>query len=205
MNGFRIAALSMLLLATHSFAQSSRAERLQSQSKKLSTIERQLSPFDQENLDRHIAGIDRVLRDYERATGGATVSLTCLSNGQQGSYEKFTITDSSSGTPIGKSSALATCQQLLTVQNQSLICVSNGEAGSYEKFGVYDLGRKVQAGGMTNLKSCQRLVQSAKPAFVCQSNGQAGSYEKFKLYNRETDKVLGGETALEQCVSSIPN
>lgn len=205
----RALALPMLLLAAPAFANHSRADQLAALALKLGAVERQLSPGELDSLDRHIAGIERALARANPSgppgpPGATGPKLACLSNGQSGSYEKFTLSDPATGAPYGKATSMQNCQQLLTVQSQGLLCVSNGESGSYEKFGLYDLARNKLLPGWTKLASCQSLVQRASGPFVCKSNGESGSYEKFQLYNRETEKALGGQTGFDQCLASMP-
>jgi hypothetical protein len=187
-------------LAGLASAGGARTERLRALAQKLNSVEGQVNLGDQQGLDAHMDAIEKILNGYQ-----AAASLTCVSNGQQGSAERFTITDTATGTPIAKPTTLATCKQLLAVQNHDLICVSNGEFGSAERFDVYDIARKRSKNAYTDIKNCQTLVTRANATFVCQSNAQYGSAERFHLYNRVQDKVLGGDTTLDQCLGSIPN
>lgn len=191
-------ALLPLLWTGAAIAQG-RADRLQAQAQKLASVEYQLSPRDQQALDHHLAAIEQILARFQ---SGAT--LTCLSNGSPGTYERFFVTDPSTGAKIEKATTLENCRQIVSVQNQGLICASNGSPGSYEKFGLYDLGRRQRKAGDTTLQSCLTIVSQSAANFTCQSNSQAGSYEKFHLYNRQLDKAIGGDTTLEQCLGSIP-
>lgn len=200
-----VAILAVLLMSNLAQAQARRSEQLKAQAQRLAAVESQLNRDDRESIEHYIEKIDRVISGYHVQAQAGAAPLVCLSNGQQGNYERFTITDAAAGVPVEKGTSMATCKLLLTVQNQGLICASNGEQGNYERFGVYDLARKAVKGGRTNIKSCQALVTGAKGPFVCQSNGEQGNYEKFVLYNRDTDKALGGGTTLEQCLAAIPN
>jgi hypothetical protein len=205
MNRSRVLAIVALMLPLPGlvWAVGPRTERLRALTQKLATAESQLNASDQQSLDHHLDSIERILRGFPSA--GPTTSFSCISNGQPGSAEKFLITDTSTGTPIEKPTSLATCKQLVAVQNQDLICVSNGDPGNAEKFDVYDVGRKRKKGTYTDLKTCQTLVSRANATLVCQTNGQPGSAERFHVYNRTLDKVLGGDTSLDQCLSAIPS
>lgn len=144
-----LAVVSVLFIASHAWAEGKRSERLQAQAQKLAAIESQLRSDDLQSLDHHLAGIDRVLRNYQ-----SVAALTCLSNGESESYERFKITDPATGIAIEKLTSLQTCRQLLTVQNEGLICVSNGERGSYEKFHLYNRDADKPLGGDTQLEAC---------------------------------------------------
>lgn len=187
------------LLVTSVASAQGRSTRLQAQVQKLAAVENQLGPRDQQALEYHIAAIEQILARFQ---SGA--SLTCLSNGSPGSYERFFVTDPSTGTKIEKATTLEICKQIVSVQNQGLICASNGSPGAYEKFGLYDLGRKQRKPGDTTLQACLTIVSQSAANFTCQSNSQAGAYEKFHLFNRQLDKAIGGDTTLEQCLGSIP-
>lgn len=141
-------ALLPLLWTGAAIAQG-RADRLQAQAQKLASVEYQLSPRDQQALDHHLAAIEQILARFQ---SGAT--LTCLSNGSPGTYERFFVTDPSTGAKIEKATTLENCRQIVSVQNQGLICASNGSPRSYEKFHLYNRQLDKAIGGDTTLEQC---------------------------------------------------
>jgi hypothetical protein len=180
------------------FAESYRLGRFQNQATKFAAVESQMGLADQRALDEHLDAIEAVLARYP-----APLQLLCLSNGREAPYEKFRITDASTGAALGGETTLDTCRQLLSVQNQNLMCVSNGQNGVYEEFAVYDLGRKYTIGGFTAIKTCQALVSTARLTLVCLSDGRTSTYEKFHLYNRSLERTLGGAVSMDQCISTL--
>jgi hypothetical protein len=209
-----VAVAVVFAVSGQAMAQTRLSERMTALAQRLAGVEGQMNRDDREQLEHHLDRIEQQLRMFQGPGGGAPVaggaaggpvSLTCLSNGQQGSYERFKLSDLSTGAALDKGSMLATCKQLAAVQNANLVCTTNGEQGSYERFGLFDLAKKQPIKGFTSLKSCLSLVSGARGSVVCTSNGEQGSYEKFHLFNRDSGKVLGGDTTLEQCQGAIPN
>jgi hypothetical protein len=195
-----LALASILTLsATHALADDSRSQWMQKEVQKLQRIESQLGSQDLQALDYYLGGIDALLERYHPSLP----SFVCLSNGERGSFEKFTVTDPSTGTALGGATSLETCRQNVAGMNQNLICLSNGEFGSFEKFTSYDLGQKKNLGGATSLATCQAIVAKATPTLTCISNGEFGSFENFTLYNRSLQRTLGGGTQLKQCLDNL--
>lgn len=197
--------LAVTLAVSGPFAPGARAEsprmaRANAQALKLAAVEGQMSWEDQDAWSSHLDAMDALLAKYP-----APVQLLCLSNGREGSYERFRITDLATGANLGGETSYDNCRQLLSVQNQNLLCVSNGSSGVYEEFGMYDLSRKYTVGGFTGMRICQTLVTTARLTLVCLSNGRTSTYEKFHLYNRGLERQLGGDVSLDQCISLLTN
>ncbi|HRO67150.1 MAG TPA: hypothetical protein PL182_06275 [Pseudobdellovibrionaceae bacterium] len=184
---------------------SARADvRVQSQriADQLAAVEDQLDARDLEEVRDALDRIDWVLSRYEDR--GSRGSLVCVSNGSSGVFEKFRLTDLSTGKSIGGETSLETCRSALASQKFGLLCLSNGSSGVFEKFRIYDLARQASLGGETLFETCLKSVRQGTRAAICLSNGSSGVFEKFSLYNRLTNKRIGGETTFETCQSALP-
>ncbi|MBC7691161.1 MAG: hypothetical protein H7222_05280 [Methylotenera sp.] len=195
-----IPALALGFVST-AHADTSRGEALQNQGIRLKSVERQLALQDQQILDYYLAAIDSVLSRYPSPMPSA--SFMCISDGQSGPFERFTLTNTATGATLGNPTTLDTCRKLLLVQKYDLICLSNGENGPFEKFAPYDTVLGKFLGGPTAFKTCQTMVTRSEPSLLCTSNGEGGPFEKLSLYNRKLDRAIGGGTQLEQCLSTI--
>src|SRR5665213_2464960 len=140
-----LALTTVLTLSSVALADSSRSEYLQNQAQRLSRIENDLNPQDRDALDHYLAMIDRVIDHYRPSTP----AYVCVSNGETGPFEKFTVTDPATGTHYGAETTLSSCKQAIQGVNQGLICASNGESGAFEKFVPLDLTRQKNLGGYT--------------------------------------------------------
>src|SRR4051794_34418767 len=109
MNRSRLLALvvpALLLPALGWAAGGARTERLRALATKLSAVEGQLNATDQASLDRQMDHIEKLLNGYQAVT-----ALTCVSNGQPGSSERFLITETATGAAVEQPTSLATCKQ----------------------------------------------------------------------------------------------
>lgn len=196
---FALLLTTLTLAATTTRADDTLSQRVQAEAQKLNRIETQLIAQDHDALDYYIRAIDSVIERYRPASN----SLICASNGQYGDFEKFTVTDPSTGEKIGGATTLASCKKVISEQNQDLICLSNGQYGDFEKFVPYDFTQKRNIGGATTADTCHTLVSRARIDLMCTSNGQYGDFEKFTLYNRNNQRAIGGGTTLNQCLDSV--
>lgn len=174
------------------------ADRAQGLTDRLGRIETSLRPADLRSIQYSLDSLQEILQHYD----DDEADLICVSNGQPGSFEKFTPWYD--GKILGGGTDKVTCQKLVRTVNVGLICLSNGELGSFEKFAVYDLNLGKDLGGGTDLNSCLRTVSGARTRYVCLSNGELGSFEKFQLIDRRTGNGIGGETSLANCLEMIP-
>jgi hypothetical protein len=203
MKTLTLSVLTTLSLITFSslpaLADDSRATWMQTEGQKLARIESQLSAQDRQALDFYLNTISAMVDRYHPSAP----NYVCVSNGQYGSSEAFTVTDPTTGTQLGGSTSMATCRQVIAGMNMNLLCLSNGQYGSSEQFVPYDTALKTNLGGYTSVSTCQTLVTRSTPMLACVSNGQYGSSEAFTLYNRNLQRALGGSTQLKQCLDNL--
>jgi hypothetical protein len=177
------------------------SDRAQDIANRLKNAERQLQGRDPSDVRYALDQLDYILQRYDR--GGNTSNFACISNGEPGSFEKFTITDLNTNQKLGSATSRATCEDLIQSQYNDLICLSNGEPGSFEKFGIYDFRTQKTLGAKSALNTCKSLVSRSSLNLVCLSNGEPGSFEKFTLFNRNTRQSIGAGTSISNCLSTI--
>lgn len=129
-----VAVAVVFAVSGQAMAQHRLADRMQALAQKLASVENKLKNEDYESVEHQLDRIDSVLRDVPAPA--ATASLTCLFNGEQGSYERFKLSDLSTGA------------------RGAVVCASNGEQGRYERFHLYSRALDKPLGGNTSLQQC---------------------------------------------------
>jgi hypothetical protein len=179
------------------------AERAQNIADRVASAERNLGGRDADDIRYALDQINYLLQRYDRFQNSDS-QVSCISNGQQSVWEKFSITDLRTNKKMGGETSKETCQDLIRTQTKGLICLSNGQQSVWEKFTVTAVDSQAKLGGETALETCKTLIKAAKRSFICVSNGQQNVWEKFVLVNRENNARIGGETSLENCLATIP-
>jgi len=177
------------------------SDRAQDIANRLKVAERQLGGRDASDIRYALDQLDYILQAYDR--GGNATNFVCISNGEPGSFEKFTITDLNTNQKLGRATSRATCEELIRSQANDLICLSNGEPGSFERFSIYDFQTQKSLGSESTFNTCKSLVSRSSLKLVCLSNGEPGSFEKFTLYNRSIQQSIGSGTSISNCLSTI--
>lgn len=201
---FLVTLILILGFSTSALAQTPPrlSERVKRIAEKIRLNETVMDPADTQALRNLASRMEGILASYEDTQ--TPQGFICLSNGQSGSFEKFNIYNSLTGTIIGGETSKIQCEQSVQSAKNDLICVSNGQTVSFERFSVFDSLKNRVLGGETSFASCLKTVDRSSLAFVCVSNGQSVSFEKFTVYDRKNNRPLGGETSLDNCLSSLP-
>ena len=179
------------------------ADRAVAIAQKLQQYERRLSSNEAQAIGDNLSRIERIVG--AGSTGNAGASLACISNGESGTFEQFTIQDLNRNKPIGSSTTKTSCEAAIKAQNVGLICASNGESGAFEQFTVYDINSpsSVSIGGSTTWTTCMSIVSGSNANMTCASNGESGAFENFTIFNRRLSQRIGGGTALPNCLGTI--
>jgi len=194
---------AILLISVSSMANTNLgtfSERLRISTEKVAQIEKQLTAEDVRHMEYLVGHLEDLLKNY---TNEPEKSFLCVSNGDNGSWEKFGVYSTFDSKVIGGYTSKLICQEIVKKVTFGLICLSNGENGSFEKFTPYDIQGKVFMGGATSLVSCFEVLKTSKSSMICLSNGENGSFEKFTIYDRLNKKYIGSQTSKENCLENL--
>lgn len=178
------------------------AERAQKVATHLKDVEAQLSSQDYEEVRFALDRLELSLSRYQKKE--IRMSLSCISNGSDGEFERFKPTDLATRRTMGGGTSLASCRRLVEQQVNGMMCVSNGSDGEFERFVPWNLKIHSKVGGGTGLDSCLTLIAKSTAGYMCVSNGSDGEFENFTLRDLKTGSKVGGGTSLENCLAAIP-
>lgn len=170
----------------------------------LQEVEGQLSPLDKKYIRESLNLSLEILSNYGDTSGvtpgyGGKQKFICISNGQSGVWEKFSVMDIKNNTKLGGETSKTQCQASIEKSNFNFICTSNGQSGVWEKFSIYNLKANSKLGGETSFEKCTEITNSSKNGLICVSNSQSGVWERFSIYDSKSGDKFGGETSYESC------
>lgn len=159
--------ISSLVLSSSLLAQSNRSlsDKAARVAEALQGVEDQLSPQDRKYIKDSLNLSLEILSNYTDVSGdlpgnggNGSRNFICVSNGQSGVWERFSIYNSKSGSKLGGETSYEHCGTLIKKSTRNLICVSNGQTGVWEKFQLINRANNSQIGGETTLENCLETI-----------------------------------------------